>query len=95
MKLISDKDLHISWDDVCDVLAGIMLVLSRCFKHIDGVPVWIFLLVALFAIGLGVVEFVKFRKRKKNGRRRSYGFAFRILFVLWGISFVVKAFSLL
>lgn len=42
MKLIPDEDLHISWDDVCDVLAGIMLVLSRCFKHIDGVPVWIF-----------------------------------------------------
>lgn len=93
MKMISDEHLRIGWNEVFDVLAGIMLVLNRCFKSMDDVPAGIYIVSALFSVALGVACLVYYRGRRKEGKRRSLGFIFSALFILWGVSFMLNAFS--
>lgn len=95
MEMISDEDRRIGWDEVFDVITGVLLVLHRCFRSMDSVPAWAYVITALFALAAGIAALLYYRNRQKKGKRRILGFFFGVLFILWGLGFILKALSVL
>lgn len=95
MEMITEEDKQFSWDNVYDLLGGVVLALLVIIRRMDNIPTWLYMTIGFLVIATGIAELRHYLRRKKQGKKPFGAIFFSFLFTLWGIGYIIKALALI
>ena len=93
--MTTEEDKRFSWDDVYDLLGGVVLALLVIIRRMDNIPAWLYMTIGLLVIATGIAELRHYLIRKKQGKKPFGAIFFSFLFILCGIGYVLMALALI
>lgn len=69
--MMTEEDWQFSWDDVFNLLGGVVLAFLVFIRQMDDIPAWLYMTVGLLVIAIGTAELRHYLRRKKREKSRS------------------------
>lgn len=95
MEMTTEEDKRFSWDDVYDLLGGVVLALLVIIRRMNDIPAWLYMTIGLLVIATGIAELRHYLRKKKQGKKPFGAIFFSFLFALWGVGYIIKALALI
>lgn len=93
--MMTEEDWRFSWDDVFNLLGGVVLAFLVFIRQMDDIPAWLYMTVGLLVIAIGTAELRHYLRRRKQGKKPFGAIFFSFLLPLWGIGYIIKALALI